>query len=348
MDRKGKGGQRAVIETSVIVPCYNEQDAIGDLLEALYHQNYPREKVEVIIADGMSTDRTREIIRRYAEEHPDFNIKIVDNPQKTIPSALNRALEEAQGRYIARLDAHSSPEDTYLSRSIAALKEGLGDNIGGVLNIDPGADTWIGRSIALAAGHPLGVGDARYRIGSQPRQVDTVAYGTYRASLIEEIGAYDESLLANEDYEFNVRLREAGGSVWLDPGIRATYIARATLPELAHQYWRYGYWKLRMLLRYPGTFRWRQLSGVFVLSWLVLGVLSIWFPLARWLVGLEAFVYGFALVLSGIQGGLKVGDWKLALGLPLAIATMHFSWGSGFLWSLVEYIGEQWRLNGSR
>ncbi|MFO8037356.1 MAG: glycosyltransferase family 2 protein [Anaerolineales bacterium] len=327
-----------MIDVSVIIPCYNEQATIRELLQTLYAQDYPSEKMEVIIADGMSTDNTRGIIREFKEKHPDFSVKVIDNLQRIIPAGLNRALEEAQGEYIVRLDAHSSPAADYISRSLQALREGKGDNIGGLLKIEPSAETWIAKSIAVAAGHPLGVGDARYRIGSAAREVDTVAYGTYRSSLIDEIGSYDESLLANEDYEFNVRLRQSGGKVWLDPAIRTTYVARSSLPELGRQYWRYGYWKLRMLLRYPSTFRWRQLSGAFLLSWIVLGVLSIPFSIARWLLLFEAIVYGLALLISGIQTSLRERDWRLMFGVPLAIATMHFSWGAGFLWSLVEYV----------
>lgn len=329
------------VQVSVIVPCYNEQDAIEDLLTSLYRQTYPLQEMEVIIADGMSTDRTRDIILQFKRDHPDMELRIVDNPQQTIPSGLNRALEEAHGRIIVRLDAHSSPSSGYVARSIQALEAGKGENIGGVLNIEPGGGTWIARSIAWAAGHPLGVGDARYRTGSDAREVDTVAYGTYRADLVADIGGYDETLLANEDYEFNVRLRRSGGKVWLDPEIRATYVARSTLKDLARQYWRYGYWKLRMLTRYPRTFRWRQLSGAFVLTWIVLGILSVWFVIPRWLIGVEAIVYISALIFAGMQASLEKRDWKMGFGVPLAIATMHFSWGSGFLWSLVKYAGER-------
>lgn len=328
------------VQVSVIVPCYNEQATIRDLLINLYHQDYPLQAMEIIISDGMSSDETRNIIKQFHINHPELEILIVDNEQRTIPAGLNRALEAARGRYIVRLDAHSSPAPDYISRSIQALKAGKGDNIGGVLDIKPGADSWVAESIARAAGHPLGVGDARYRTGSDARVVDTVAYGTYRASLVDEIGSYDESLLANEDYEFNVRLRQAGGTVWLDPEIQATYVARPNLRALARQYWRYGYWKLRMLLRYPGTFRWRQLSGAFVLTWIVLGLLSVWFIFARWLIMIEACIYVLALLSAGVEASINDRKAYHLLGVPLAIGTMHFSWGSGFLWSLVEYAGQ--------
>lgn len=325
------------MKVSVIIPCYNEQESITDLLSAIYSQTYPREEIEVIISDGMSTDATRERITNFKADFPDLDIRVIDNIKQTIPSGLNLAVRDARGDYILRLDAHSNPFPDYFTHSIVALEEGLGDNIGGVISIQAADNSWIAQSIAIAAGHPLGVGDARYRIGSGAREVDTVAFGAFRSSLFDEIGFYDETLLANEDYELNVRIRKAGGKVWLDPEIRANYFARPTLRSLAIQYWRYGFWKLRMLLRYPDTFRWRQISGLFVLSWLVLGILSIWFPAARWLLAAEAILYGSALIISGVSAAWAKKKVLVGLGLPLAIATMHFSWGSGFLWSLLVY-----------
>lgn len=322
---------------SVIIPCYNEENSITDLLIAIYEQSFPRDEIEVIISDGMSTDATREKIDDFANAFPDLQLKVIDNQKKTIPSGLNLAIQAAKGEYIVRLDAHSNPHPEYITRCIKALNRGLGDNIGGVISIQPAGEGWISQSIAIAAGHPLGVGDARYRIGSEPREVETVAFGAFRSALIDKVGLFDEALLANEDYEFNVRIRKAGGKIWLDPAIQANYIARSTFRELALQYWRYGYWKLRMLLRYPETFRWRQISGLFVLSWLILGFLSIWFPAARWLLAVEAAIYGSALIIAGIGSGIENKRGLLGLGVPLAVGTMHFSWGSGFLWSLIVY-----------
>jgi succinoglycan biosynthesis protein ExoA len=321
---------------SIIVPCYNEQATIRLLLEALYGQSHPRPEMEVIIADGLSTDCTLEEIASFQQEHPDLGVRVVDNPKRTIPAGLNRAIEAAQGEIFLRLDAHSMPYPDYVARCVSALKSGLGDNVGGVWEIQPGGQDWQARGIAAAAAHPLGVGDARYRVGGQAQAVDTVPFGAFHRSLVARIGAFDETLLSNEDYEFNVRVRGSGGTVWLDPAIRSRYFARQSLSALARQYWRYGYWKARMLRRYPETFRWRQLAGVFVLSFLVLGISGVWFPLARWLLGLELIIYTLALLVVGIQEAFRKRDPALLLGVPLAIATMHFTWGAAFLWSLLS------------
>jgi hypothetical protein len=206
--------------------------------------------------------------------------------------------------------------------------------VGGVWEIRPGADTWIAESISFAAAHPLGVGDAMYRLNAKAGAVDTVPFGSFRRSLIDRIGAFDETLLSNEDYEFNTRVRESGGIVWLDPSIRSVYFSRSTLGKLASQYWRYGYWKLQMLRRYPHTLRWRQaLPPAFVLIFFSLIVLSLWIVCARYLLAAQALIYFLALGLAGLILAIKKRKGFLLWGLPFAISTMHFSWGAGFLWS---------------
>ena len=337
---------------SIIVPCYNEQATIRMLLDALYAQSYPRQLMEVVISDGMSTDRTRKLIEDFQRDHPDLLVRLLDNRRRLIPAGLNQAAVAARGEFIVRLDAHSMPHPEYVSRCWEARCTGLGDNVGGVWEIRPGGQHWQARSIAAAASHPLGVGDARYRLGGSAQVVDTVPFGAFRSSLVKQIGGFDETLPTNEDYEFNVRVRQEGGRVYLDPTIRSTYIARQSFGALAGQYWRYGYWKARMLRRYPETFRWRQLAGGFVLSFLILGVLALGFNWARWLLAIEILLYGLALALAGFQAARKKRDAAMLLGVPLAIGTMHFAWGTAFLWSLIGMViphqvqkSKSWRLH---
>jgi succinoglycan biosynthesis protein ExoA len=320
---------------SIIVPCLNEQNTICQLLDAIYAQTYPREELEVIVADGLSTDQSRPRINDFREEHPDLLLRVIDNSKRTIPAGLNCAISEAKGEYIVRLDAHSAPRPDYVARCVEALEQGSGDLVGGVWDIQPGSEGWMPKSIAIAAAHPLGVGDARYRYTTYAQVVDTVPFGAFRRSLVDEIGQYNENLLTNEDYEFNLRLRRTGGVVWLDPSIRSAYFARASLKDLARQYWRYGYWKARMLSRFPGSIRWRQaIPPGFVLSLLFFLILGFWLPLARGIFVIELASYVLILALAGVQSGIKHQDVSLILGIPLAIATMHLSWGSGFLASV--------------
>jgi succinoglycan biosynthesis protein ExoA len=322
---------------SIVIPCFNEQTTIRSLLDAIYAQTFPRADLEVVIADGMSMDGTRAEIAAFADAHPDLHIAVVDNVKRAIPSGLNCALKEAQGEIIIRLDAHSIPYPDYVERCVADLETGLGENVGGVWEIRPGAQTWVANSIAVAAAHPLGVGDALYRHGTKPAVVDTVPFGAFKRELLALNGFFDETLLTNEDYEFNARIRKAGGKVWLDPSIRSVYIARATLPKLAKQYFRYGFWKWRMVRRYPDTIRWRQaLPPLFVLGLFGLGFLAIFLELSRILLAVEVIAYLFLLSAAGLQAAIKHKKATLIVGLPMAISCMHISWGAGFLWSIIK------------
>lgn len=322
---------------SIIIPCYNEEKRIRFLLDAIFTQTYPRHLLDVTLADGRSTDRTREVIGEFQHEHPELKIQIVDATPGNIPAALNRAIAASDGEIILRLDGHSGPYPEYVANSIAALQAGLGDNVGGVWEIRPNGDDWIAQTIAAAAAHPLGVGDAMYRHATQAARVDTVPFGAFRRSLLEKTGLFDETLLTNEDYEFNTRIRQGGGTIWLDPAIRSVYFARPTLAALARQYWRYGFWKWKMLQRYPGTLRWRQaLPPLFVLSLLICATLGLFWPFFGAVFWLEMLAYLGILTLAGLQLALKRQQAWLIVGLPLAIPVMHLAWGSGFLWSILK------------
>jgi len=319
---------------SIIVPCYNEEPTIRHLLDSILAQSYAREKMELIISDGMSVDRTREIIAGFQKENPDLSVQVLDNQAQTIPSGLNQAIRESRGGIILRLDAHSMPIPEYVERCVSAHEAGLGDNVGGVWEIRPGSQGWVAESISIAAAHPLGVGDAMYRIGTRAGPVDTVPFGSFRRTLIDKIGSFDESLLVNEDYEFNTRVRESGGVVWLDPSIRSIYFSRSTFSSLAIQYWRYGFWKFKMLRRYPHTLKMRQaLPPLYVLSLIFLIVLSLLFVFARFILTLQLSLYFLILFTAALRLALQKHKVSLIWGIPLAISVMHFSWGGGFLWS---------------
>jgi succinoglycan biosynthesis protein ExoA len=324
-------------KVSIIVPCYNEQSTIRLLLQALHEQTYPRAEMEVIVADGLSTDGTQDAIAAFQKDSPDLMVRIVENTNRSIPSALNRAIEAGRGEIILRLDAHSKPYPDYVANCVSAHIEGRGANVGGVWEIHPGADTWIAKSIAVAAAHPLGVGDALYRHTKHAAEVDTVPFGSFRRALLEQVGFFDESLLTNEDYEFNARVRKFGGKIWLDPSIRSIYFARSTFLELIQQYWRYGFWKWRMLRRYPDTLRWRQaLPPLFVLSLVGLILLSVFVSFARILLAAELLLYFSIMLLAGLRAAIQHKKAYLILGLPLGIFVMHIAWGSGFFWSILE------------
>ena len=330
-------GMESNPQVTVVVPCFNEENTIGGLLAALSRQTFPLDKIEVLVVDGLSQDGTLARIEAFQQEVTDLHVRVVENPKRIIPAALNLGIRHARGEYIIRLDAHSVPHPEYVARSVAGLEQHLGDNVGGVWKIVPSADTWIARAIAAAAAHPMGVGDAKYRYADTPEEVDTVPFGGFRREFLLKMQGFDESLLANEDYELNTRIRQAGGKIWLDPNIQVQYYSRPNLRQLARQYFRYGYWKVEMLRRYPESLRWRQaLPPLFVLGILILLVAAVWIPAALWALLSALAVYAAALTLSGVDAALQAKRLSRLLGVPLVIMVMHFSWGSAFLISAVR------------
>jgi len=326
-------------QVSIIIPCYNEEKTIGLLLQSLLEQTFPINDLEVIISDGNSEDHTRDVINQFELEHPQMVVRVINNLKRNIPSALNAAIGDAAGEFIIRLDAHSVPANDYIELCVADLTSGKGDNVGGVWDIHPSDDRLMAKCISIAASHRLGVGDARYRYTTEAGEVDTVPFGAFKRDVFTRVGTFDESLLTNEDYELNVRIRKNGGHIWLNPAIRAVYFSRPNLPSLINQYWRYGLWKWRMLRSNPGTIRWRQaLPPAFVLSLVVLFVLAFFHPFFGILLGVEFIVY-LGVILSGtVPESIRSHDVRVGAGVSLAIMTMHLSWGAGFLWSMVKSI----------
>lgn len=324
---------------SIVIPCFNEQKRIRPLLDSLAAQTYPLEKIEIIIADGLSTDGTRSEINRFIKDYPDLNILIVDNPKRVIPAGVNVSIRASHGDIIVRMDAHSKPNPDYIERCVDSLMSGLGENVGGIWEILPGDDTWIANSIAQAASNPIAVGDALYRHATRPAYVETVPFGAFKRELVALIGFFNENLLTNEDYEFNTRILNSGGRIWLDPKIRCEYFARSNLMELSSQYFRYGFWKWKMLTLYPKTLRWRQaLPPLFVISLILFLILTIYINPFGIILASEIIIYTLLLLLGSLKSVVKNRDAKLMVGIPLAIATMHLSWGLGFLWSIIRII----------
>jgi glycosyltransferase involved in cell wall biosynthesis len=321
---------------SVIVPFYNEEKTIELFLDAVYGQTCRVWKMEIVLANGNSSDHSVEKILQWQKEHPDLQIKIIENPKRIIPSGLNLAIQHASGEFIIRLDAHCIPAENYVELSINALKADKGANVGGRWDIQPGSKSGIARAIAKAASSPFGVGDAKYRYSEEASYVDTVPFGAYRKSTLLELGGFDESLLTNEDYDLNVRLRRNGKKIWFDPKIRCTYFARSSLTALAKQYWRYGYWKMRMLRKDPRSLRLRQLiPPLFVFSIPMLLIGQLFFSFFATVISLELIAYIMGLTLIAIRAAGDENDLALFWGMPVAISVMHFCWGSGFLWSLL-------------
>ncbi|HYK90474.1 MAG TPA: glycosyltransferase family 2 protein [Acidobacteriota bacterium] len=336
---------------AVVIPCLNEAGFIGQLLDAVAAQDYPVH--EIIVVDCGSVDGTLEILKRYPLEHPSFPLRLVIRPKGTIPEVLNAGIRAATGEIIVRLDAHSCPAESYIRLSVEALQQSGAGIVGGMWDIVPGASGATAQAIAGAGSHRLGAGDALYRVGpAAPARisVDTVPFGCYRKATWEKLGGYNENLLTNEDYEFNHRARMAGLQVVLDPQIRCTYIARSTVRDLAAQYFRYGWWKARMLKQYPHSLRWRQAVPAGLVAALVtLTFLGLIWRTALVALAALAVLYGVVLTAAALQLKGKAQSWRVTSILPLAFATIHFSWGTGALVNVLT-IGKwpKWGADGRK
>lgn len=325
---------------SILVPCLNERSTILGLLAAIAGQTYPPGRVEVVIADGMSTDGTRALIDGYRKDHPHLTIRLIDNPERVIPTALNRAVAAARSDILLRLDAHASPARDFVERSVAALQAGAGECVGGLIEVEPSEDRWLSRCIAAAVSHPIGVGDARHRYSTRPGPVDSVPFVCFRRELVSRVGGFDEELHANQDFDFNFRVRRSGGTVWFDPSIRSVYYSRPTLGALARQYRRYGAWKVRMLGRRVGNayaLRPRQLAPpCLVIGLGATGAASMVSRRARRLLVGQVASYGLLVGAAGVDAARRKGTFQLAPGVAVAMSVMHLNWGLGFLRELAR------------
>lgn len=317
---------------SVVIPCRNEERYIADLIESIVRQDYPKEKTEVIIADGMSDDRTREIINQYAQKYQ--FIKMIDNPQKIVPTALNLAIKLSVGEVIIRLDAHCIYPENYFSELIKVLIETGADNVGAMWETCPGANTLAAKSIAIVMSHPFGVGNAVYRTrnnASEPFEVDTVPFGCYKRSVFDKIGFFDEELVRNQDNEFNERLIKNNGKIYLIPTLKIKYFARDNYYKLWKMFYQYGLFGplVDKKLRKPARLR-RYIPSIFVLSLLIPNLVSVFYKKINLLSVISAVMYAVCASTFSILLSIKERNFLLFPFLCVAFLVSHLSYGIGY------------------
>lgn len=316
---------------TVIMPVLNEAAFIKQSLGAVLAQNYPSEKLEVLVIDGGSQDGTPEIVRDMARCHP--NLRLLNNPRRIQAAALNIGILAARGDIIVRVDGHTTIAPNYVHTCVADLVQGKADNVGGRMR--PVGTTYVGQGIALATSSPFGIGGSRFHYSAREQYVDTVYLGAYWRKTFDQIGLYDEAVNINEDYELNYRLRQAGGKILLNPAIESTYTPRSSLPALWRQYFIYGRQKIRTLQKHPASLRWRQaVPPLFIAAFwgsLLLGFF--WGP-ARWLFALVAGGYLLANLVASTISASRFG-WRFLPILPVVFAFIHFAWGLGFWYGLL-------------
>jgi succinoglycan biosynthesis protein ExoA len=315
---------------SIIMPVRNECRHVGAALEAALAQDLDV-PFEVIVADGMSDDGTRGIVARHARA--DSRVHIVDNAERRTPTGLNVALAAARGRYVMRLDGHTIAPPDYARRLLAHLATGDCDAVGGIkraVGVGP-----FGRAVAAAHGSRFGIGNARHHYSSEAGPIDHIPHGAYDIGIARSIGGFADDLARNQDFEFDHRFADAGGRIWFDPTILLDWHVRETPLELASQYAQYGYWKFAVLRRHPDSLNVRWLAPPTLVGALMIsGALSRWRPARVVLVGV-ASAYG-AVVILGATVISRRGSGASAVGIAAALATMHLSWGTGFLVSALQ------------
>jgi len=312
---------------SVIMPIRNEAPFIKRSLGAVLAQDYAQGPMEVLIADGMSTDGTRDVIARLARNQ-DIRVSVIENPQRIVPTGMNIAILQARGEIIIRVDGHTIIEPDYVRQCVAALERSGAANVGGLMR--PVGENYLSKCIALATSTPFGIGDSKFHYSDQEQFVDTVYMGAYRRDILFRVGLYDDTFLRHQDYELNYRIQKDGGRIFLSPHIRSQYYVRNSLGKLWRQYFQYGFWKARLLRRNPDSLKWRHtIPPLFVLS-LFSGVLaSLMLSHGGLLLWLAISLYCVFLTIATLTTTTHL---KYAPILPIIFACLHLSWGLG-IWS---------------
>jgi glycosyltransferase involved in cell wall biosynthesis len=315
---------------SVIIPCRNEVGGIETCLRSVLAQEAPEGGFEIIVADGMSSDGTREFLQRAASK--EARVRVIDNPGRIVSTGLNAAIRSARGGIIVRLDAHTEYAPDYVVRCVETLQETGADNVGGSWVAK--GDGCVGRAIAAAFQSPFAVGGARGHIPDYEGEVDTVYLGCWRRESFERFGYFDEELVRNQDDEHNLRIVRGGGRIWQSRKIKSWYRSRGSLIALFMQYMQYGYWKVRVIQKHKLPASWRHLvPGAFLLTLAVLFLLSAFsFSFLAALCTL-LFAYALALLVASVATAART-EWKLLPVLPSVFACYHFGYGCGFLLGL--------------
>lgn len=316
---------------SIICPVFNEEKFIDKCVESIILQDYPNEFMEVLLVDGMSSDHTCEKVSLYTQKYS--FIKLIDNPYKVVPCALNIGIKASKGDVIIRIDGHCEYPTNYISTLVKYLFELNADNVGGIWNTLPAKDNSVCRAIAIGSSHKFGVGDSKHKVGATGIiETDTVPFGCYRREIFDEIGLFDEELIRNQDDEFNGRLIKSGGKIFLIPHLVIDYTARESLKKMSKMFFQYGLFKplVNKKLGKPTTVR-QFFPVVFVLGLFIGAILSCF---SKTLLILYLIVLVFYMILAvffSIKNTIKEKDWKLIFLIPTVFITIHISYGIGYL-----------------
>lgn len=318
---------------SIIIPCRNEENYIKQCIDSFLNQSYPKELIEIIIADGMSTDNTRNIINEISKENT--NVVLIDNKKFTAPAGMNLGIKKSTSDIIIIFGAHAYADKDFVKENVLALENKEVGCAGGVITTIN--DSVKGEAIAEAMSCPFGVGNALFRYADKEAFVDTVGFGAYDRKFITDIGLFDEELVRNQDDELNFRVQKTGKKILLNPKIKSTYFSRGDFKKLWRQYYQYGFWKVRVIQKHkkPASIR-HLIPLMFVLFLLFGGIGSIFSNLIR--IGYFSTILLYLLLDATFS--LKVCKKKSFAHFPYLFITfpiLHISYGVGFILGIFNF-----------
>jgi len=324
------------LTVTVIVPMRNEEDRIGRCLDSILANDFPKDDLEVLVADGMSDDNSRSVVQSRA--HSFNHLRILDNPAEIVSSGLNIGIQQSEGRVIIILGAHSEYPRHYISTCLRELRTTGADAVGGVLNTQPGADSLVARAIALMTQHPFGVGGSSFRTRSVGHEVDTLPYAAYRRTVFARVGLFNEQLTRNQDFEFNARVRAAGGRLFLSPDLEVVYYNVPTFKRLAVQAFNNGFWLAKMWTTSPVSFRMRHAVPLAFVICLLASILLV--PaknIGAFVLPSILSVYFLAASIAAVQISFRI---EKSAFFPLIglLFTHHFLYGLGTLVGLISLL----------
>lgn len=316
---------------TLIVAVRNEAPYIGACLAALMAQDYPQDRLEIIVADGQSDDETPLLVAEFAARDP--RIRQVPNPDRAMAAGLNRGIAEAKGEVIGVISGHSVVAPDYLKRVVPNLARTGAWSTGGAIVRTAGSR--LQRAIAAATSSPIGVGDARHNYGTQPGWTDSVFPGIWPRRTFDAVGLFDTTMPFNEDNELSLRIRKAGGRIWYDPEVRVRYVPRGSLRALFRQYRNYARGRVRVFRKHRAGLSWRHFPPPALVLWTALGGLAaiLWpaFGLA-WLVTMAAYLLAVLVGSIAAAKGANVGL------VALAVVTMHVGYGIGIIQGGIDWV----------
>lgn len=331
---------------SIIIPCRNEEKFIGSCIDSILANDYPKDKIEVLVVDGMSEDKSKEIVGDYSKQYK--FIRVIDNPRKITPCAFNTGIRNSNGEIIMILGSHSTYQNDYISKCVRYLKEFEADNVGGIIVTLPREDTLIGKAVTAALSSRFGVGGSSFRTGvKEPTWVDTVFGGCYNKNVFERVGFFNENLVSTQDMEFNLRLKRAGGKILLVPDIVSYYYTRSDLASFTKNNLRNGFWAI-----YPFKFTttmpvsWRHLVPlIFVTGLLGAAFLGLFWKPFFYLFWLILASYMLANLGVSLQITLEKRSIRYMIAMPFIFGVLHFAYGLGSLWGFFKILSSPpfWR-----